>query len=170
MPDERMRVERADITKLAVDAVVNAANQSLRGGGGVDGAIHYNAGPKLLQACIEIGSCPRGEARITPGFDLPARYVIHTVGPAWHGGDRGEAELLAKCYRNSFALAVDHGVRSIAFPAISCGAFSYPVLPATEIAVREVRAFLETDTSVDCVTFACREKSIVAAYKKILAR
>lgn len=161
----RMTIERTDITRLDVDAVVNAANQSLRGGGGVDGAIHYRAGPQLLEACIAIGGCPRGEARITRGFDLPAKYVIHTVGPAWHGGDHGEAELLANCYRNSLALALENGVRTIAFPAISCGAYAYPIASATRIAVQEVRRFLDSDRSIEQVIFACREKRLVAAYK-----
>jgi O-acetyl-ADP-ribose deacetylase (regulator of RNase III) len=146
-----IEVVEGDITRLAVDAIVNAANERMLGGGGVDGAIHRAAGPELLEACHAVPEfrsgvrCPTGEARITPGFRLPARYVIHTVGPVWHGGDHGEPELLARCYRNALALAVEHDVRSIAFPAISCGVYGYPIREAAEIAVREVRAFQEKE-------------------------
>ena len=142
-----IEVVKDDITRLAVDAIVNAANELMLGGGGVDGAIHRAAGPELRSACMAISEvrrgvrCPTGEARITPGFRLPARYVIHTVGPVWHGGEEGEPELLASCYRTSLELAHQHDVQSIAFPAISCGVYGYPLDLAAEIAVREVRAF-----------------------------
>ena len=157
-----IEIVRADITTLDVDAIVNAANERLLGGGGVDGAIHRAAGRALLAACRQIPEvrpgvrCPTGEARLTPGFRLPARHVIHTVGPVWHGGSRGEPELLASCYRNSMALARDTGVRSIAFPAISCGIYGYPTDAAATIAVREVRACLDRGmqpTSVLLVAF-----------------
>jgi O-acetyl-ADP-ribose deacetylase (regulator of RNase III) len=150
----------ADITTLHVDAIVNASNERLLGGGGVDGAIHRAAGSKLLEVCRAIPEvrpgvrCPTGEARITPGFDLPAKFVIHTVGPVWHGGSHGEDELLASCYRNSLKLAAEHAVKSIAFPAISTGVYGYPLEGATRIAVREVRAFSGNHHKMH-VTFAC---------------
>jgi len=149
MSEGGLRVWRGDITTLEVDAIVNAANERMLGGGGVDGAIHRAAGPKLREACAAVPEvrpgvrCPTGEARITPGFDLAAAHVIHTVGPVWSGGDAGEPELLASCYRASMALAREHDVRSIAFPAISCGVYGYPPERAARIAVREVRAALE---------------------------
>ena len=149
-----VEVVQGDITRLSVDAIVNAANERLLGGGGVDGAIHAAAGPRLLDACLAIPEvrpgvrCPTGEARITPGFMLPARYVIHTVGPVWRGGGDREDELLASCYRNSLALADSHRLASIAFPAISCGVYGFPVTRAAAIAVREVREHLTHDTAV----------------------
>jgi O-acetyl-ADP-ribose deacetylase (regulator of RNase III) len=147
----KIEVQQADITKLAVDAIVNAANTTLLGGGGVDGAIHRAAGRELMEECRRIGGCPTGQARITRGYRLPAKYVIHTVGPIWRGGGHGERELLAACYRNSLDLAVGNGVRSIAFPAISCGAYGFPIDEAADIAVREVAR----DDRLDLVIFAC---------------
>jgi O-acetyl-ADP-ribose deacetylase len=146
---------RGDITDQAVDAIVNAANTSLLGGGGVDGAIHRVAGPELLAECRGLGGCPTGEARITRGYRLPARYVIHTVGPVWAGGTQGEAELLRRCYANTMQLAADHGIRSIAFPAISTGVYGYPIESAAHIAVAAVREALSRPTSVEVVRFVC---------------
>jgi O-acetyl-ADP-ribose deacetylase len=161
----RILVEHADITTLAVDAIVNAANQPLLGGGGVDGAIHRAAGPELLQACKALGGCPTGEARITNAYRLPARYVIHTVGPRYRDGRHGEADLLAGCYRSSLDLAVTHGVKTIAFPAISCGVYGYPVPEAARIAVGTVSAFLAEDRTIDQVIFACLGADVFAAFR-----
>ncbi len=152
---ERIDIVEGDITKLDVDAIVNAANTMLAPGGGVCGAIHRTAGPELAEACAELGGCETGEAKITPGFRLPARYVIHTVGPVWQGGERDENHLLANCYRNSLVLAVEQGLASIAFPAISTGIFGFPPAPAADIAVTTVRGALSDLPSIDRVVFCC---------------
>lgn len=167
----RLEALQTDITTLAVDAIVNAANQALAGGGGVDGAIHRAAGPELPQACKRIPMvrpfvrCPTGEARITPGFDLPARWIIHTVGPVWSGGRAGEPEQLASCYRESLRLAAEHGIVSIAFPAIGCGVFGYPPDQAVEIAVRSVRAHAGDDMHV---LFCAFDAAMAERYRNAL--
>jgi O-acetyl-ADP-ribose deacetylase (regulator of RNase III) len=158
----RIEVVEGDITQQAVDAIVNAANESLLGGGGVDGAIHRAAGPQLLAECRTLGGCPTGEARITPGFNLPARHIIHTVGPVWHGGTHNEDELLARCYRGSLALAVQYGLKTIAFPSISTGAYGFPMERATHIAVSEIRKFLADHPNIERVILVCFGK---AAYE-----
>jgi O-acetyl-ADP-ribose deacetylase len=167
MPTE-IRVVKGDITTLDVDAVVNAANTLLLGGGGVDGAIHDAAGPDLLRECRSLGGCPTGEARITGGYRLPARWVIHTVGPVWKGGAKNEASLLALCYENSLKLAVEKNLRSIAFPAISTGAYSYPLRQATEIAIREVRRFVKESELIQEVVFCCYSGEHFATYKRLM--
>jgi O-acetyl-ADP-ribose deacetylase (regulator of RNase III) len=165
----RLKVLEGDITRQKVDAVVNAANSSLLGGGGVDGAIHRAAGPELLAECRTLGGCPAGEARITRGYRLPARHVIHTVGPVWQGGDAGEEELLANCYRNSLTLLREHGLRSVAFPAISCGAYGFPIDRAAAIAVAEIRSFLEADAGLERVLVVCFGRDVYDSYHDVLA-
>jgi O-acetyl-ADP-ribose deacetylase (regulator of RNase III) len=169
MATARIRIATGDITRLAVDAIVNAANESLLGGGGVDGAIHRAAGPALLAECRTIGGCPTGEARITGGYRLPARHVIHTVGPVWRGGGHGEAGLLSACYRNSLALARRHGLGSIAFPAISTGIYGYPLAQAAGIAVAEVRRFVAAGALPDLIVFACFSTEAASQYETMLA-
>jgi len=164
MIDPRIEIVVTDITLLAVDAIVNAANNSLLGGGGVDGAIHRAAGPALLAECRTLGGCATGEAKITGGYRLPAAHVIHTVGPVWRGGGQREPDLLASCYRSCFALASDHGLRTIAFPAISCGVYGYPVAEAAAIAVRETRAALDRNADLERVIFACFGRAVLTAY------
>jgi O-acetyl-ADP-ribose deacetylase (regulator of RNase III) len=166
---ERIEIVEGDITRLEVDAIVNAANKMLAPGGGVCGAIHRAAGPELAEACATLGGCETGEAKITPGFRLPARYVIHTVGPVWGGGERGEDRLLAKCYRNSLALAAAHGLASIAFPAISTGIFGFPPDRAASIAVRTVRDALPEFPSIERVVFCCFGKESWAHHETALA-
>ncbi|MFZ5774899.1 MAG: O-acetyl-ADP-ribose deacetylase [Thermodesulfobacteriota bacterium] len=167
--DRRIELVDGDITNLAVEAIVNAANNSLLGGGGVDGAIHRTAGPGLLAECRSLGGCPTGEARITAGYNLPAAWVIHTVGPVWHGGDRGEAALLAGCYRSCFALAGEHHIRSVAFPAISTGVYGYPRQEAARIAVAEIREGLAENVEIERVVLVCFNRDTRDAYLKALA-
>lgn len=155
-----------DITEQAVDAVVNAANSTLLGGGGVDGAIHRAAGPELLAECRTLKGCPPGEAKITRGYRLKARHVIHAVGPVWQGGGHGEAQTLASCYRRSLELARSHGLRTLAFPAISCGAYGYPLAEAAAIAVNEVASFLERDETLERVHLVCFSDEVYDAYRK----
>lgn len=166
---DRIDVIEGDITKVAVDAIVNAANSSLLGGGGVDGAIHRAAGPRLLEACRTLGGCPTAEARISPGFDLPAKWVIHTVGPVWHGGQRGEDDLLARCYRSCLALATANSVRSIAFPAISTGVYGFPLDRAAEIAIREISDGLASDGVTDRVSVVCHGQAAYRVHVAALA-
>ncbi len=161
----RMAVVEGDITRLAVDAIVNAANRSLLGGGGVDGAIHRAAGPELLAECRGLGGCPTGEARLTGGYRLPARHVIHTVGPIWHGGDRRERELLASCYRESLRLASDAGLETVAFPCISTGVYGYPKDEACDVAVATVTEWLAGHELPRSVTFCCFERGDAELYR-----
>jgi O-acetyl-ADP-ribose deacetylase len=165
---DRLEISRGDITDLSVDAIVNAANQSLLGGGGVDGAIHRAAGPELLEECRTLGGCPTGGAKITKGYRLPAKFVIHAVGPRYRDGRHGEPELLASCYLESLQLAEANGVRSIAFPAISCGIYGYPVSEAACIAVRTVARFLPEHQSIARVIFVCFGQDVLQAYQSAL--
>jgi len=167
-PDSRIEILQGDITNLEVDAIVNAANTTLLGGGGVDGAIHRAAGPELLAECRTLGGCRPGEAKITRGYRLPALFVIHTVGPGWRGGKHDEAQTLANCYRNSLQLAVENKIRTIAFPAISCGAYGYPVEEAAHIALKTTREFAANDDKIDKVTFVLWGDDIYEAYRRLL--
>jgi O-acetyl-ADP-ribose deacetylase len=164
----KIDIVHGDITNLDVDAIVNAANTTLLGGGGVDGAIHRAAGPQLLAECRTLAGCRTGEAEITRGYNLPARFVIHTVGPVWTGGNRGEPELLTNCYRNSLRLAAENQIKIIAFPAISCGAYGYPVSPAAQIAVRTTSDFLGASDKIDKVIFVLAIEEIFSVYRKLL--
>ncbi|MGK2944115.1 MAG: O-acetyl-ADP-ribose deacetylase [Desulfuromonadales bacterium] len=165
MLQEKIEIIQGDITQLKVDAIVNAANQSLLGGGGVDGAIHRAAGPQLLEECRTLGGCPTGEAKITAGYNLPARHVIHTVGPVWNGGGHNENNLLASCYRNSLQLAVNHKLRSIAFPSISTGVYGFPIERASRIALRVILDFIATEESAPRVVMTCFSEQDLEAYR-----
>jgi O-acetyl-ADP-ribose deacetylase (regulator of RNase III) len=167
--EQRIRVHTGDITKLAVDAIVNAANSSLLGGGGVDGAIHRAAGPELLLECRTLNGCKAGDAKLTKGYRLPARYVIHTVGPVWQGGDKGEAELLASCYRRSLELAAAKDCRTVAFPAISTGVYRYPRDEAARIAVGTVSAFIGQNALPETVIFCCFDQETAELYRQAVA-
>lgn len=164
---DKIEIIQGDITQLEVEAIVNAANEKLLGGGGVDGAIHRAAGPELLAACKELDGCPTGEAKITKGYNLPARYVIHTVGPVWHGGDRNEKNLLASCYRNSLQLAVDHKLRSIAFPSISTGVYRFPIVQASRIALRVILDFIASDEASPRVVVTCFSEQDLETYRSV---
>src|SRR5438105_1170564 len=163
---ERIEIVEGDITEQRVDAIVNAANTTLLGGGGVDGAIHRGAGPELLEECRKLKGCATGQAKITKGYRLPAKWVIHTAGPVWNDGQHGEDELLASCYRSCFALAKQQGIRTIAFPAISTGAYGFPLDRATHIAISETKKFLESHPEIEKVTFVCFGKSALDCYSK----
>jgi O-acetyl-ADP-ribose deacetylase (regulator of RNase III) len=163
-PDSRIQIVHGDITKLDVAAIVNAANRTLLGGGGVDGAIHRAAGPELLVECRALGGCEPGEAKLTPGYRLPARFIIHTVGPIWRGGKRGEARILANCYRNSLQIAVENEINTIGFPAISCGAYGYPIAEAAQIGLETTREFLVASGGLAKVIFALWDEDVYEAF------
>ena len=169
-PDGRIQIVRGDITRLGVDAIVNAANTTLLGGGGVDGAIHRAAGPELLAECRTLGGCRPGEAKITRGYLLPARFVIHTAGPVWRGGKHGEPETLANCYRNSLQLAVENEIKTTAFPPISCGAYGYPIEEAARIALETTREFLAINRGLTKVIFALWDADVYEAFASALNR
>ncbi len=168
--DARIEIKEGDIVKEPVDAIVNAANTSLLGGGGVDGAIHRAAGPQLLEETRKIGGCPTGEARVSKGYRLAAKWVIHTVGPIWAGGTKNEEALLASCYRNSFKAARDLGLKTIAFPSISTGAYGFPLKRATEIALTEAKKFLDVDRTILKVVFVCFGQKALNTYKEVAER
>lgn len=166
MLQQQVEIIQGDITKLEVDAIVNAANESLLGGGGVDGAIHRAAGAQLLEECRELGGCPTGEARLTNGYNLPARHVVHTVGPVWHGGDRNEENLLASCYRNSLLLATEHKLKSIAFPSISTGVYRFPIDKASRIALSVIMDFLSSEENSPRVVITCFSSEDLDVYRE----
>jgi len=168
--NERIELKIGDITVMDVDAIVNAANNTLMGGGGVDGAIHRAAGPKLVEECLLLGGCPTGDAKITRGYNLKARHVIHTVGPVWHGGGKNEEQLLSSCYRKSLRLAVENNVKSIAFPAISTGAYRFPMDKAASIAIAEAQSFLRENPALEKVIFVCFDQAALNVYKEALER
>jgi O-acetyl-ADP-ribose deacetylase (regulator of RNase III) len=165
---DRIELVKGDITRVKVDAIVNAANSSLLGGGGVDGAIHRGAGPALLEFCKSLNGCNTGEAKISPGFNLPAKYIIHTVGPVWKGGKYNEDFLLAVCYKNSLKLATDNNIRTIAFPSISTGVYKFPTERASKIAIRETRNFLKVNFKINKVIFVCFDDGTYNIYKSLL--
>jgi O-acetyl-ADP-ribose deacetylase (regulator of RNase III) len=165
---ERLKILKGDITMLHVDAIVNAANSSLLGGGGVDGAIHQAAGPELLLECEKLGGCPVGHSKLTSGYNLPAKYIIHTVGPIWRGGVKGEPHLLSSCYESSLMLALNNNIKTIAFPAISCGIYGYPISLAAAIAVNETANFLELHNRLESITFVCFDDIVFEAYTQAL--
>lgn len=165
---DRLKIIKGDITQLKVDAIVNAANTTLLGGGGVDGAIHRAAGPELLEECKKLGGCAVGHAKLTQGHQLPAKYVIHTVGPVWRGGVKGEPQLLCSCYEESLNLALENGIKTIAFPAISCGIYGYPISQAATIAIKETANFLELHHEIESVSFVCFDDEVYQAYEHAL--